>query len=73
MSATVLEASIDTKLAADPDYAAWTGRAGFKAQLLKAVSEAVVEHIQGLALVSGTTASACTAGGATGTCTATIS
>lgn len=74
LSAPTLRDLIDTKFAAisPTDYGAWSERATFKANLLQAVAEAVVEHVQTAAVVSvtGTTASACSAGGATGTCTA---
>lgn len=69
MSAPTLRDLIDTKFAAisPTDYGAWSERATFKANLLQAVAEAVVEHIQTAALVTVTvtSVSGVTAGGGT--------
>jgi hypothetical protein len=43
-----------------------------RSALFRAIAHAIVDHIKANAVVSGTTASACTAGGSTGTCVATI-
>lgn len=65
LSATVLEAVIDTKLSANPSYADWTGRSDFRAQVLKAIAEGVVEHITSAAVVNVTSVSGVTTGGGT--------
>lgn len=70
MSKDLLASEIKTKVQSkNPDFSAniqdnfdW---------LFEAVAEAVIEHITGNMLVTGTTAQACTSGGATGTSTST--
>jgi hypothetical protein len=73
MSAAILQASVKLKLSANPNYAAWSESTGFENQLIKAVCEAVVEHITSLAVVTVTSVSGVTTGtGTSGPGTGTI-